>query len=194
MDDVATTAGRTFAAESAVGRRLRALARVVPPPEIAELWIFPPLADLESSAEFFLFTRFLEGERRVLCSVRLRRENGSPETQVVVEHGSVPADHIPRLVERLRRRLEDEGEPFHAVIDGCEGRWRELFGPGAERTRDLGSTPDAGPPGAGGGANGAGHGPRARNGVWGNGAGSFSATCQDPVPPSASIDRTRPAR
>lgn len=168
MDEVARRAGRSCATEGAVTRRLRALARAVPPPEIAEIWIFPPLAHLESSAEFFLFTRFLEGDRRVLCSVRLRGENGAAETQVVEEHGSVPAGHIPRLVERLRRRLGEEGEPFHAVIDGREGRWRELFDPPAEGAQDPGSAPGA-EPAAGRRRNGAALGKSARNGVWRNG-------------------------
>lgn len=127
MDEAATPAGRALAAGSPVARRLQALARTVPPLEIAELWVFPPLAELESSAEFFLFTRFHGEERRVLCSARLQRENGSDARQVVVEHGSVPADRVPRLVRRLQRRLGEDGQPFHALIEGSIARWKALF-------------------------------------------------------------------
>lgn len=130
MDEAATPAGRTVATGSAVARRLHALTRAVSPREIAELWVFPPLAELESSAEFFLFTRFHGDERRTLYSARLRREDGSGARQVVVEHGSVPADRVPALVERLQRRLGDDGRPFHVAIEGSDARWAELFGEG----------------------------------------------------------------
>lgn len=151
MDEAVTPARHALAGESPVAHRLRALARTVSPLEIAELWVFPPLAELESSAEFFLFTRFHGEERRTLYSARLQRENGSGARQVVVEHGSVPADRVPRLVERLQRRLGDEGQPLHAVIEGSAARWKGLFeeavdgaegGPIGER-RSNGAAPAA---------------------------------------------------
>ena len=37
--------------------RLGHLAQRVPPPMIADVWLFPPLPDVESSSEFLLFTR-----------------------------------------------------------------------------------------------------------------------------------------
>lgn len=121
--------------------RLRALERAVSPEEICELWIFPPLADVEGSAEFFLFTLFLEEDRRALCSARPRptadgepREDPSDggegsttqEEETIVQHGSVPADRLPRLVERFRERLGEDEEPLHFRIDGSEARWRGL--------------------------------------------------------------------
>lgn len=136
MDEAAISAGRGLAAESAVTRRLQELASTISPLEIAELWIFPPLAELESSAEFFLFTRFGVEERRTLYSARLQRENGSDEKQIVVEHGSVPADRVPRLVQRLQHRLGDGGQPLHAVIEGSVARWRSLFTEPAEAVAD----------------------------------------------------------
>lgn len=132
MDEAAMPAGGAGAAEDGVANRLRSLAESVSPIEIAELWVFPPLAELESSAEFFLFTRFHGEERRILYSARLRRENGngSGGRQVVVEHGSVPADRVPRLVERLQKRLgrNGQGQPFHAVIEGSLARWSAVAG------------------------------------------------------------------
>lgn len=132
-----------------VSRRLRAVGRAVSPREIGDLWIFPPLRDVEHSAEFLLFTRRLaEGHLR-LYSARLRHvgngdgSNGDRPTTVgtngngvhgpamrqeITEHGSVPADRVHGLVVRLRRRLGEEGEPRHVTIDGREERWRELSG------------------------------------------------------------------
>lgn len=134
--------------------RLRDLERSVQPEEICELWIFPPLSEIDGSAEFFLFTRFAEDDRRGLCSARLRRRpdgevvgdgpdrpevNGSARNgedgasdqvravrQKITEHGSVPADRLPRLVERFRKRLGEDEEPLHFRIEGSPSRWKRL--------------------------------------------------------------------
>lgn len=111
-----------------VAHRLSALGSVVPPPEIHELWVFPPLEDVEPSAEFLLFTRFLDGERRGLYSARMLPANGSPAKQVVVEHGSVPADRVPRMVGQLQRRLGRIHEPRHVLVDGELEVWEALIG------------------------------------------------------------------
>jgi hypothetical protein len=42
-------ANGTAADEVPVASRLDALGQVVPPPEIAELWVFPPLAEIDDS-------------------------------------------------------------------------------------------------------------------------------------------------
>lgn len=54
-----------------VSRRLQAVGRAVSPEEIGDLWIFPPLRDVEHSAEFLLFTRRLEEGMLRLYSARL---------------------------------------------------------------------------------------------------------------------------
>lgn len=164
MDEAAAPAGRIPASGPEVAGRLRALARAVPPLEIAELWMFPPLAELESSAEFFLFTRFDGSGRRTLYSARVRRENGSGDRQVVVEHGSVPADRVPGLVRRLQRRLGEHRQPFHVAIEGSLARWSALCEEGrgeggSERASANGSSP-ADPIAAGSPSE-----PAARNGV-----------------------------
>lgn len=173
-----------------VARRLRAVGRAVSPEEIGDLWIFPPLEDVEHSAEFLLFTRKLEEGKLRLYSARLRRVAADPDEngmaagngtaaavngtghaagidghgsgasgggppangngngahghgasvngngagpraatvrQQITEHGTVPADRIPGLVIRLRRRLGDDGEPRHVLIDGRAERWHELL-------------------------------------------------------------------
>lgn len=123
---------------SAVAARLRHLTREIPPVEIADLWIFPPLADLEGSSEFFLLTRLNGEEALRVYSARLpvggsQNGNGrgdahrSPAEQEIVEHGSVPADRLDRLVEGFRRRLGDDREPLHFAIGGCEASWTTLI-------------------------------------------------------------------
>lgn len=128
--------------------RLAALRRAVPPSEIGELWVFPPLDEPEGTREFFLFTRMAEEGARRLYTARVPpgSENGHAgtaasgngegagngahglEAQEVTEHGRVPAGRIPGLVERFRRRLEEEREPIHVHIDGSEVRWERFLG------------------------------------------------------------------
>lgn len=131
-----------------LARRLHEVERAVSPSEIGELWIFPPLADVEESAEFLLFTRVLQEDRRRLYSARLRRlageeggeaangngtrpagngDGSAARKHEITEHGSVPADRVPGLVERFRRRLGEGAEPTHLVIDGSVDRWSSLL-------------------------------------------------------------------
>lgn len=149
-----------------LARRLHEVERAVSPSEIGELWIFPPLAEVEESAEFLLFTRVLREGRRRLYSARLRRlageagpeaENGNgarppadgdgaaDRRHEITEHGSVPADRVPGLVERFRRRLGDGAEPTHLVIDGSLERWSSLLPAAAARRNGHGhgGAPDA---------------------------------------------------
>ena len=142
-----------------LARRLHEVERAVSPSEIGELWIFPPLADVEESAEFLLFTRVLQEDRRRLYSARLRRIAGGTESEEagnggrpsadgdgsagrrheITEHGSVPADRVPGLVERFRRRLDDGAEPTHLVIDGSPERWSSLLPAAAVNGNGAGS-------------------------------------------------------
>ena len=127
MDGKALVADGMGANGSIIETRLNALSEAVPHVEIAELWLFPPLADVESSAEFFLFTRFLDGDSRALYSARMVPENGAPAHQVIVEHGRVPAARVPRLIGQLQRRLGHGAPPRHVVIDGERQRWEDLL-------------------------------------------------------------------
>lgn len=119
------TAGES-AGGSVLATRLTALEQRVPPPEIADVWLFPPLPDVVSSSEFLLFTRILDAETRALFSARMVPENGTPAHQVIVEHGSAPADRVPKLVSNLQRRLGHDAPARHIEIDGETERWREL--------------------------------------------------------------------
>ncbi|MFQ5690670.1 MAG: hypothetical protein ACE5HQ_10400 [Gemmatimonadota bacterium] len=127
MDGMAVQVGRTAPERLNVAQRLGALGEVVPPPEIAELWVFPPLVDVDASAEFFLFTRLVDGTRRGVYTARVLPENGASARQVIVEHGSVPANRVALLVDRFQRRLGSDHRPAHYVIEGRPERWTELI-------------------------------------------------------------------
>ncbi len=68
--------------------RLRALEHSVPPTEISDLWVFPPLPDLEDSGDFVLFTRVLPDEMRRICRVEFAEASGTNGIgQQTNEHG-----------------------------------------------------------------------------------------------------------
>ena len=113
--------------------RLGDVERYVPAPEIADVWLFPPLPDVVSSSEFLLFTRMLDGDARALFSARMVPENGSPAHQEIVEHGTAPADLMPKLVNNLQNRLGQMAPARHIAIEGEADRWRQLV-------EDLGQT------------------------------------------------------
>ena len=104
--------------------RLGHLAQWVPPPLMADVWLFPPLPEVESSSEFLLFTRILEDGARGLYSARLVPENGTPAHQIVVEHGRAPADRVTKLISGLHRRLGHDAPARHVNIAGDHDRWQ----------------------------------------------------------------------
>lgn len=118
---------------SALATRLNEVERRVPVPRIADVWLFPPLPDVVSSSEFLLFTTMLEDETRALFSARMVPENGSPAHQVIIEHGTAPAELMPKLVSNLQDRLGQVAPARHVAIEGEPERWRELID-------DLGKT------------------------------------------------------
>lgn len=170
MDERAAERPETLPSELAW--RLREVESAVSPEEIAEIWVFPPLSDVEGSSEFLLFTRFLGDERRRVYTARIPadamaergRSSGNGGTsngasaptsgrdgtdvdearaerngargggsngragQEIRDHGTVPAERMPRFVENFLRRLDGEaGEPIHVVVDGCRRRWVALL-------------------------------------------------------------------
>lgn len=114
--------------EADVVHKLRELGRAVSPIEISDLWIFPPLADLASSTEFFLFTRILSADTRRLCAARIEAGNGQaqPSVEEVTEFGVVPNGRLERLIEGFKRRLGEEREPAYYQLDGCPHTWDRL--------------------------------------------------------------------
>ncbi len=107
--------------------RLGHLGLRVPPPLIADVWLFPPLPEVASSSEFLLFTRILDDGARALYSARMSPANGAPAHQVVVEHGRAPADRVLKLVSGLQRRLGHPSPARHVPIDGDHERWTALL-------------------------------------------------------------------
>lgn len=146
----------------AMSRRLHELEETVPPSEIGEVWVFPPLDEPEGTEEFVLFTRLGENGTRRLYSSRVppsdeerrrlpgpsgytlqperemanRRSrdgsaggDGADPDQRITEHGAMPGRRLPRLVQRFRRRLEEDRAPVHLRIDGSRERWARLVRP-----------------------------------------------------------------
>jgi hypothetical protein len=151
-----------------VAKRLVEVARRIDPAEIGDLWIFPPLPDIETSAEFLVFTRYAADGRLRLYTVRRpgpargaggapdeepdRTESGVPSSGVASgpataagdelrAHGVVPADRVPRLLDRFQRRVGADHDPVHVELGGSEARWRSLVG--AADGEDPGSPADA---------------------------------------------------
>ena len=111
---------------AALATRLNDVERRVPVPRIADVWLFPPLPDVVSSSEFLLFTTMLEDETRALFSARMVPDNGVPAHQVIIEHGTAPADLMPKLVSNLQSRLGQMAPARHIPIEGELERWRQL--------------------------------------------------------------------
>ncbi|HKK28373.1 MAG TPA: hypothetical protein VKB18_09850 [Gemmatimonadota bacterium] len=152
-DETPADRGLPEAASTPVIERLRDVERRMDPAEIAGVWIFPPLPDLEASSEFVLLSRYLTDGRLRLYTSGLRRRareaesaagdageaggtgsgsegaSSSPPTGAdheVTEHGAVPADRLPRLLDRFRRRIDQEADPRHVAIEGSRERWEAL--------------------------------------------------------------------
>ncbi len=104
--------------------RLRKLAGSIPPEELSEVWVFPPLPDLEDSEEFVLFTRRVaDGVFRVCAA-----EFAGGETVRVTVYGAVPETRVMNLVAGFRRRLGDRRDPLYLPIFGSSDRWRLVVG------------------------------------------------------------------
>lgn len=150
-----------------VAIRLLEVARRVPTGAIGEVWIFPPLPEIEESAEFLVFTRYEEDGRLRLYTARRRRGSpvatadrpegeaagattGADPQEEVRAHGVVPADRLPRLLERFQRRVGPDHEPVHVRVEGSDDRWRALVRraePGEPEQGSAPVEPDAGPGG-----------------------------------------------
>jgi hypothetical protein len=126
-----------------LSERLRSLEGRVPPNEISDLWVFPPLSDLEDSREFVLFTRRLPDEMRRVCAAEFPAAsggvdaggnghatgNGRGANVRITEYGRVPSGRVSRVVEGFRRRLGDDREPLHLRIEGRPDSWDRLLAP-----------------------------------------------------------------
>jgi hypothetical protein len=119
--------------------RLRRLAGSIPPDELSEVWIFPPLDDVDGSDEFHLFTRRVgDGVFRV-CAAAFP----ASEVTRVPAYGAVPEERVPRLVAGFRRRLGDRRDPLHLPIFGSLERWRLVVGADPDPEADEAVPTDA---------------------------------------------------
>lgn len=168
-----TVNGSTETISELTAARLRRLAGRIPPDELSEVWVFPPLEDIEGSDEFHLFTRRMsEGVFRV-CAAEFPGDSGKDaaangangangaasggdasaagdgrkagEPRVTV-YGAVPESRVPRLVAGFRDRLGDGREPLYLPIYGSLERWRLAVGVDADDAGAAGGPPaGAGP-------------------------------------------------
>lgn len=131
-----------------VANRLRDLGQRIAPAEISDIWVFPPLPNLEGSTEFLLFTRFLPDEMRHLCGAEFTAGHGNGSGQAangngngngtggpapaddrvrrITEYGAMPSHRVSRVVAGFRERLGDHSEPLHFEIGGCADSWGRL--------------------------------------------------------------------
>lgn len=150
--------GAEAALSPGLSERLRSLRVEVPPDEIFDLWVFPPLAELEDSREFVLFTRLLPDEMRRVCAAEFPEGAGAAvgggavrnghttgngngngdgtgapgapaATLRITEYGRVPSGRVSRVVDGFRRRLGDDREPLHFRFEGRPESWDRLLAP-----------------------------------------------------------------
>lgn len=117
--------------------RLKRLAGSIPPEELSEVWVFPPLDDVEGSDEFHLFTRAMDDDVYRVCAAEFSGE----EVARVTVYGAVPEARVPRLVSGFRDRLGDGRAPLYLPIFGSLERWRLAVGADdsdAEARPDIG--------------------------------------------------------
>lgn len=114
--------------------RLREIGDRLPPSQIDEIWIFPPLPDREFASEFIVLSCFeAPGRRRIVTAHVEAESEGSEEVpatwvQRLREHGVAPENWVPGIPDRLLERLSDAGVPRVFEIGGEPGRWTEALG------------------------------------------------------------------
>jgi hypothetical protein len=116
-------------------RLLERLPERVPPERIDSLWRFAP-RDLNGRESGLLVLSLFDqaepaGPTRELLTLRYEAETVRNEirvTDALISQGRAPADRIPRLIEGVLARLEDEREdPVPEEIGGDPARWALLL-------------------------------------------------------------------
>ncbi len=124
--------------DAEVGRRLLELEGVIPPTEIGELWVFPPLEEPEGSREFVLFTRFGDNGTRRLYSARVppsreeRRELPGPDGYTRERDRKMAnrrnGDGGDAAAELPDQRITEHGEIPAGRLPGLVQRFRRRLG------------------------------------------------------------------
>jgi hypothetical protein len=95
-------------------RLAEAVAAVLPPSEVDEVWTFAPIRREQTEWGTAVLSR-AEGERRRIYTARYAlavrgKERGKFESSIQ-EVGSGPADALVRVLQEARRRVDDEHPP-----------------------------------------------------------------------------------
>jgi hypothetical protein len=114
---------------------LRELSARIPPERVDRIWLFPPrrLGPADSAlAVLSLLDPEDPSGRRVLVTVLTTTDpvaRGPAPDPDVVEHGSIPADRVERLLRGVLERLKDEREiPRSEIVHGDPALWRAAVG------------------------------------------------------------------
>lgn len=110
--------------------RLRAVHEELGATAVDRVWVFSPLSHQDPAAEFVLLSCYdgAPDRRRVLVA-RLVLEPLDDEghevrwVQRLEAHGTAPREVIPRVADRLSRRVGDSSAPIVAEIGGAPERW-----------------------------------------------------------------------
>jgi len=136
-----TAAPGTQATETAVDAGplhalLLSLATRITVGAIDQLWIFPPRQAGRTESALVVVSAF-EGQhderRRILTARYLARRGSDNKVQVeesLMEHAVAPADRLPRVIDGVLRRLDDELaslSPSERRIGGDADAWVELL-------------------------------------------------------------------
>jgi hypothetical protein len=116
-------------------RVLTGLSGRIPPERIDRVWRFAP-RDLNGRESGLLVLSLFDstepaGPTRELVTLQYEAETARNEirvTDLLTSQGRAPADRIPRLIEGVLARLEDEREdPVAEEIGGDPDRWELLL-------------------------------------------------------------------
>jgi hypothetical protein len=96
-------------------RLAQAVARVVPPAEIAGIWVFAPVRRESREWGTAVFSR-IDGERYRIYTARYAlamkgKERGKFESSIQ-EVGTGPLDALTRVLQEAQRRIDDEHPPI----------------------------------------------------------------------------------
>lgn len=101
---------------------------------VDQVWVFTPLAHQDPASEFVLLSCYdgAPDRRRVvvarLCLEPLDEEGHEVRwVQRLEVQGTAPRDVVPRLVERLSRRVGEPTTPVVAEIAGAPERWEKFL-------------------------------------------------------------------
>jgi hypothetical protein len=119
------------------------VAAAVAPATIDEIWLFPPRRVADGESVVFVLGAFepQPDRRRVLTfrfTITRNRRGLARVTEQAGEHGSAPADALPRVIEGVLRRLGDDAEvpPQGEAIRGDVARWAALLADVARAAAD----------------------------------------------------------